>query len=311
MPAVFDATSSVAALRALRPLPLPPWGRVVLVDPEHFDVRWAINAHMRGADGALQQIDRPRARQQWQALRAAYERIGFRTVVLPATEGLCDQVFSANPVFPFSDPKDGACAVLLSVMRHAERAAEPALLGAFLQAQGVRLLALEGEEHDVAAKNVILEGNGDLLFVPRRRLLLGGIGPRSSREGLLLAAAHAAAPLVLLRLNNPDYYHLDTCVAPLDARTALVVREALPPEEMILLESIFPRLICVPEGEGRIAMAGNAHSPDGRFVLIDAAATKTRELLLAQGFEPIPLDTSEFRKSGGSVFCLKLMLFAG
>ncbi|MSR74456.1 MAG: amidinotransferase [Planctomycetes bacterium] len=295
---------AVDALRCLVTTTLPPWSSVVLVDPEYFDVQWAINAHMRTADGALQKIDRVLARQQWSALRAAYERLGFRTLVMPAHAGLCDQVFCANPAFPFSAPQGGASTVLLSAMRHAERAAEPGLMGEFLRAQGVQVvLRAEGATAQ--------EGNGDLLFVPGRNVLLGGIGPRSERSGLIEAAAAADAPLVLFRLEQPDYYHLDTCVAPLNARTALFVPEAFLPEDLRLLAALFPKLLPVPEGEGRSVMAANAHSPDGRNVLIDAAACATRQLLAAEGFEPVPLDTSEFRKAGGSVFCMKLMLFAG
>ena len=55
--------------------------------------------------------------------------------------------------------------------------------------------------------------------------------------------------------------------------------------------------------------ACNAHSPDGKHVLIQSSATRAMHALERAGFSPIPIDTSEFIKSGGSVFCLKLMLF--
>jgi len=300
MPLVLDHTSALERIAALRRSPCAGTGSIVMVDPAAFDIRWAINAHMRTSDGALHTVDVQRARSEWQSLRRAYEALGYPVRVMPATMGLCDQVFAANPAFPFSDPKDGACAVVLSRMRHAERAAEPELLGAFLNALGIRVVR--------SSASVSFEGTGDLVSVPGQRLLLGGMGPRSDRPALEEAAAMAASDLVLLRLADPRYYHLDTCIAVLDPRTALWVPEAFATEEQRWLGALFPRLIAVPENEGEQALAANAHCPDGRHVLIDANAQATMAVLKREGYVPIPIATGEFRKSGGSVFCLKLAL---
>lgn len=301
--AIFiDHTSPVSRLRELTRKPAPVTAAILLGDPAAFDVRWAINAHMLTESGALQTVNRERARAQWSSLRSAYERLGFRVLVLPSTADLCDQVFVANPAFPFSDPQDGASSVLLSNMCHQERQQEPELLGEFLRGVGVRVVRAETSE--------TFEGTGDLIQFPGQRLICGGLGPRSVRAGLEEAARIAAADLVLLRLSDPRYYHLDTCLALLDARTALWVPEAFPEEERRILAALIPRLLAVPGTEGVDAFAGNAHSPDGRHVLLDAAAADTSALLAREGFVPVPVDTSEFRKSGGSVFCLKLALTA-
>ena len=41
-------------------------------------------------------------------------------------------------------------------------------------------------------------------------------------------------------------------------------------------------------------------------MFLDAAAQRTASALAGAGFHVVPLDTSEFLKSGGSVFCMKL-----
>ncbi len=296
----LDYTSPVSRTRELRRKPASVTGAILLGDPTAFDIRWAINAHMLTESGTLQSVDHARSRAQWSALRSTCERLGFRVLVLPSAPGLCDQVFVANPAFPFSDPVSGAPSVLLSHMRHAERQREPELLGEFLCGQGVRVVRCDTADS--------FEGTGDLLTVPGQRLLFGGLGPRSERVGLEEAARVADADLVLLRLPDPRYYHLDTCLAFLDARTALWVPEAFPEEERRLLVALIPRLLTVPGTEGVDGFAGNAYCPDGRHVLLDVAARETTALLAREGFVPVPLDTSEFRKSGGSVFCLKLAL---
>lgn len=300
MAIILDHTSPSPFMQEPGRKPAPATGTIVLGDPAAFDVRWAINAHMLTDAGELRAVDHARARCQWSALRMAYERLGFRVLVMPSATGLCDQVFVANPAFPFSDPTDGAPSVLLSNMRHAERQREPGLLAEFLRAAGVRVQR--------GSVNEPCEGTGDLITVPGQRLIFGGLGPRSARPGLEEAARISNADLVLLRLPDARYYHLDTCLAFLDAETALWVPAAFPEEERRLLGALVPRLLEVPGREGVDAFAGNAHCPDGRHVLLDVAAVATAALLARAGFMPVPLDTSEFRKSGGSVFCLKLAL---
>jgi N-dimethylarginine dimethylaminohydrolase len=44
-------------------------------------------------------------------------------------------------------------------------------------------------------------------------------------------------------------------------------------------------------------------------VLIQEGCTETNARLSAAGFSPVPLDTSEFIKAGGSVFCMKQMVW--
>ncbi|MDX1531432.1 MAG: amidinotransferase, partial [Rhodothermales bacterium] len=74
-----------------------------------------------------------------------------------------------------------------------------------------------------------------------------------------------------------------------------------------LLYHYFSRVLEAPEDEARERFACNAHSPDGERVLIQRGCERTVEQLRAAGYEPVEVDTDEFLKSGGSVFCMKLM----
>ena len=62
-----------------------------------------------------------------------------------------------------------------------------------------------------------------------------------------------------------------------------------------------------PEREARELYACNAHSPDGQNVIIQRGCTDTGAALGEAGFNVIEIDTDEFLKAGGSVFCMKLM----
>jgi N-dimethylarginine dimethylaminohydrolase len=70
---------------------------------------------------------------------------------------------------------------------------------------------------------------------------------------------------------------------------------------------MFERVIEAPENEARGLFACNAHSPDGRHVVIQRGCTETNTALEQAGFAVIEVDTDEYLKSGGSVFCMKLM----
>jgi N-dimethylarginine dimethylaminohydrolase len=273
---------------------------MLMCSPEHFDVSYAINAHMTDEGGALRRPDPVLARKQWDALRREYESIGYATEVLPGEPGLPDMTFAANPVFPFRDA-EGLPAVLVSRMRHPERSAEPGHYERWFAGRGYRVVRLPESVGPY-------EGAGDLLWHPGRRFLYGGHGFRTTPEALRGAADAIGATLLSLRLVDPRFYHLDTAFVPLDEERALFVPEAFDESGRAALAASFPGLISVPVGEAAEKFACNAHCPDGRNVLIEAECTATKRILGEAGFRVRPAETSEFRKAGGSVFCLKAEL---
>lgn len=279
------------------PMPLPR--RVLMVTPDHFDVVYVINPHM---EGHLGQIDRTLARQQWEALRDTYQRLGLDVHVLEGAPDLPDMVFCANQTLPFLQ-ENGQRGVVLSRMHAPQRRAEVPYLARFFETQGYTLRSIP---EDVPGS---FEGMGDALWHPGHALLWGGYGFRTDPAVYEWLAQTLGVRVITLHLTDPDFYHLDTCLSLLDAGTALYVPAAFDDEGRALLHRLIPHLIEVPEREARELLACNAHCPDGRHVLIQRGCTETIARLRAAGFEPIELETSEFLKSGGSVFCMKLMFF--
>ena len=76
-----------------------------------------------------------------------------------------------------------------------------------------------------------------------------------------------------------------------------------------LIDALFETVIEVPDHEARHQFACNAHCPDGAHVLIQEGCEGTNAQLRNHDFVPVELDTSEFMKSGGSVFCMKQMIW--
>ena len=273
--------------------------RVLLGDPGAFTVADAHNPHMRAADGSLHAVDPVRARQEWQALADAYRALGIEVHVLPAEPGLADLCFTANPSLALP-AADGGLEVWLAHMAHDSRAAEVALHARFFAAQGATL-------RELPAAVQPFEGAGDGLLHPGKPVLHCGIGRRSSAAAWeVIAAARPDLQLVRYRLADPRWYHLDTALVPLDENAALYVPSAFDATGRARLAEHFRTLIAIEDDEAA-QFAGNAHCPDGRHVLLQAGCRRTEQALRARDYLPVPLETGEFRKSGGSVFCLKQM----
>ena len=208
-------------------------------------------------------------------------------------------VFAANQTFPGFDA-DGERVCLLSHMRHASRRREVPAYAAWFAGHGYRVV-------DSVPEGVLFEGGGDALWHPGRRLIWAGHGVRTSIEAHATLAEVFGVEVASLRLADPRFYHLDTCLCALDAERALWFPGAFDEQGRALLASRFDELIEVDEEEAAGAFACNAAAFPSGAVVIDKRATKTIARL--SRYRVIAVDTGEFLKSGGSVYCLKQFVY--
>lgn len=279
---------------------LPPAEQVLMTTPDFFDVGYVINPHMEGNIG---RIDRPRALLQWDAVREVYARLGFPVHTVEGTEGLLDMVFCANQTLPYFSPYDHACGVIMSRMHAEQRRGEVPHYADFFRQQGYTVHDLPEE------KPGDFEGMGDAIWHPGRYLLWGGYGFRTSLNSYEHLSQLLNVHVLAVLLEDPDFYHLDTCFSVLNERTALIFPGAFQPDGLRLIHHFFPDVIEAPEVEARRLFACNAHAPDGKHVILQQGAIETCRKLRDAGFEPIEVDTGEFLKAGGSVFCMKQMFW--
>lgn len=272
--------------------------KAVLTTPAHFDVTYVINPHMADNVGT---VNTEVAWQQWKALRAAYTALSCDVHIVDGAPDLPDMVFCANQTLPYRDPKTHETGVVLSRMHAPERLDEVPHYRDFFEKQGYAVHTLPD---DVQGS---FEGMGDAIWHPGHAALWGGYGFRTDLG--VYEAIHSLldVPIYALHLDDPDFYHLDTCLSVLDADTALYYPGAFDGDGLALLNAGFDTLVEAPEDEARSLFACNAHCPDAEHVLIQEGCTVTESRLRDAGFTPVPLDTSEFLKAGGSVFCMKLM----
>ena len=257
----------------------------VMCVPEHFEVAYAINPWMDTANP----VDAGRARLQWEVLRNTYLSLGHRVDLVEPMAGQPDMVFAANGGLVIGDRAYGA------KFRFAERAAEGLAYTEWLRGEGV---AVTEPVHTN-------EGEGD--FLSLASMILAGTGFRTSLEAHIEAAQVLDRPVVSLELVDPRFYHLDTAIAVLDdghgeaPADIAYYPEAFSRHSQRTLRDLFPQAIRCSEGDARL-LGLNAVS-DGHHVVMPTAAAGLATALRDRGYTPVPVDLSEFVKSGGSVKC--------
>ncbi len=272
--------------------------RVLMVTPEHFDVEYAINPHMKDAQGNLNTIDKEAARKQWQDLKETFENIGQEVVTLTGQKGLPDMVFCANQTFPFL--KNGKMHWVLSQMHSPERQPEVAFFKEWAAKNDIPTL-------DVMDSH--FEGMGDALWNYETGQLFGGYGFRTSPEVYATIEKQTGQKVTTFELKDERFYHLDTCLSILKSDCAAYVEEAFTDEGLVTLKQSFAKLIRVPLAEATKQLACNMCTPNGKDVILQKGAKQTVQSLQSHGFNVIELETSEYIKSGGSVFCMKMLLW--
>ncbi len=257
----------------------------LMCPPEHFRVEYAINPWMDPDDP----VDPRLAMRQWRVLRATHLALGHRVEIIDPVPGLPDMVFAANGATVIGG------AVLGARFHHAERAAEgPAYLDWF-RASGY---------HAVHEPRQVNEGEGDLIFTGSA--ILAGHGFRTDPGVRGDLAEIFGLPVISLRLTDPRYYHLDTALCVLAPGVAAYYPAAFDDAGRAALASVFPELI-EAEDEDAEVLGLNAVS-DGHHVVLPVQARGLAAQIAARGFEPVPVDVSEFRKAGGGPKCCTLEL---
>jgi arginine dihydrolase len=263
---------------------------ILMCEPGHFNVDYVINHWMQNQTG---KVDRGLAVDQWERLRGIVSSF-IDLAFVPAQAGVPDMVFTANAGLVRGDK------VIVSRFAAPERQAEEPLVRTWFRENGYAIS--DWPQH------VAFEGAGDALFDRERPVLWFGHGFRSDAAAAALIEAAIGYPTVSLRLVDPRFYHLDTCLCPLDGGWLLYYPAAFDRDSQAKIRAHVPedKRIEVAEADAR-AFACNAVSL-GRHVILNHASAALQSALRRAGFTPILTPLSEFLKSGGAAKCLTLKL---
>ncbi len=258
--------------------------RYLVCRPEHFEVRYAINPWM---DPDVP-VDRALALRQWERLVHVYEGLGHEVQRTTPLAGQPDMVFAANGGLVVGGRALGAR------FAYPERAAEAPAFAARLRELGVEVVEAEH----------VNEGEGDFVVVGDR--VLAGTGFRTEVAAHEEAARVLGVEVVTLRLVDPCYYHLDTCLAALDDGNVAWYPPAFDAGSQDVVRRLYPEAVEADDTDAR-AFGLNLVS-DGLHVVVDQAAGGLVARLSAAGYLPVPVDLSELVKAGGNAKCCTMEL---
>lgn len=277
-------------------MPVPT--NVLMVKPTYFDVEYVINPHMQGQIG---DVDKIQAQNEWGHLVEGFSELALDVEILEGKKGLPDMVFCANQSLPFVD-QNGHKKVVMGVMKTPQRKPEVDAIEEWFQTKDYEILHL-----DEKGKN--FEGMGDAIWHFKRELLWGGYGFRSSLSAFEQVSNLLDVPVIALQLVDESFYHLDTCLCMLNESTVLIYPNAFTQEGIEMIQALFDTVITATKYEAEKLLAVNAVCPDGKNVLIQQGCTDVNKKLRDAGFSVHEFSTYEFLKSGGSVFCMKLLFW--
>jgi N-dimethylarginine dimethylaminohydrolase len=269
----------------------------LLCPPVFFDVIDQKNPHMSGKSP----VDRKLAKQQWQAFRSALEKAGCKVEIIDPQPGMEDMVFAANQVFVGFREGVGRF-IVPSRMVHPSRRREVPFYVDWFRQHNFKVI-------EINLDSDYLEGHGDLVWHPNWSRIYAGHGFRSTRGGIEKfseAMAKIQVEVVPLQLGDPLCYHLDTCFCPLNDQAVLIYPGAFSDESLGTLHSFWERTHELTAEEAHQFM-GNGIVVKGDY-LTPRITPRLQAVLFMEKLRPVVLDTSEFEKSGGSLFCMKTLL---
>ena len=264
--------------------------KIMMCAPDFFCVDYVINAWMDGNRG---QVDKKRAAQQWNHYKRELEQLADVALVKPQP-GLPDMVFTANAGLVLGDK------AVVSRFVNAERQGEELFFKEWFEAQGFTC-----PEWPLA---IPFEGAGDALWDRALPILWVGSGYRSDPKAPPILAKVYDREILQLKLVDPRFYHLDTCLCPLTGGYMMYYSAAFAPDSLALLCSRVPedKRIEVSE-EDATTFACNAVDLEGH-IFMNGASTELQDRLRLLGFTPVIVPLSEFLKAGGAAKCLTLKL---
>ena len=258
--------------------------------PRHYKVSYEINPWM-DAHSPDKAVNRPLALRQWLNLHHTLIKLGVFVEYIESSPSVPDLVFTANAGLPYGKK------VVLSNFKYKERQKEKRKFKKWFEDHKLDVHVLPRKLH--------FEGAGDALFLDDT--LFCGYGFRSDYLAHVgVADALGVKKLVLLKLIDPRYYHLDTCFCPLRHNTALVFPDAFDPESLAVMD-LNLNMVPVPPQEAE-HFACNAVVVGVNDVIIPKGCPLTRERLIGENFRVYELEMGEFIKAGGACKCLTLNL---
>ena len=157
-------------------------------------------------------------------------------------------------------------------------------------------------------KEISFEGAGDALYDRKEKILWAGHGFRTNFSAHEYLSKMQEFEVVSLKLIDPRFYHLDTCLCSLELGHLLYYPGAFDEKSNSLIKEKLPsdRLINISDDDA-LHFACNAVSIEDK-VILNNCSNELANTLNKLGYNVIKTELTEFLKSGGAAKCLTLRL---
>ncbi len=267
---------------------------LLLAKPNHFAINYIINPWM---EKQINQARQPLAEEQWHALYQHLQRFA-NIELIDSSEKLPDLCFTANAALI----KDKTA--LISRFRPEERRPEELIFHRWLSNHGFTVIE--------PPTGSFFEGAGDALINHEQSLCWLGYGFRSDDISHFIEKS-LNIKTIALKLNNPYFYHLDTCFCPLIDNHIMFYPGAFDDESIRLIEenSDSDKHIIVSKNDAEQfscnAISIKKQSGDN-IIVLNNCSEKLKTQLNNIGYKVVSTPMSEFMKAGGATKCLSLEL---
>ncbi|MBI5192313.1 MAG: amidinotransferase [Nitrospirae bacterium] len=261
--------------------------KFLMCRPDYFTIAYEINPWMSVKNPA----DTKMSVRHWEILYNTLCSLGADVSLVEPVEGLPDMVFTAN-----AGLVDGK-KVILSHFKYKERQGE--------ERHFERWFHNSGYECHRLPRGIYFEGEGDAVFY--KDMVLLGHGFRTDLKSHSYVGEITGREFKSLKLINPHYYHLDTCLLYIKSPDIIIYYPgAFDYEGIEIIEGLPSRTFRIYEDDAGLFVCNSVCV--GSNLILDKLTDRLADKLNEFGVKIISVDTSEFMKSGGSVRCMVLGL---
>lgn len=262
--------------------------KVLLCPPTAYDIKYEINPWMHVAN----KVDQKKVREQFEELKNVYKELGCEILEIEQGQDLPDMVYAANYGFPQDK------IFIKSNFKFDQRKGEANFAKKFFEERKFTIKELP--------ETVSFEGQGDLLVAGNKYLM--GWGKRTDPEAKKYLEEFLDTEITDFKMVDPYYYHLDTCLLPINDQTIAINPLSFEPEGVERLKKMFKKVIYVNKDDNAI-LGCNACVIEDTIVIAKGISSQLKADFKAVGYKTKEIAMSEYLKGGGSVKCLTLEFY--
>jgi len=261
---------------------------VLLTPPDYYDIEYEINPWMHIEN----KVNRKKVTEEFENLKSIYKKLGLDVWIMDAQKDLPDMVYTANCGFVIDD------LFIKSNYKFRQRRKESDFAEELFRNKNFKIVRLP--------ENIFFEGQGDMFFRDGKFFL--GFGKRSSRQAHDYIKDFIGQDPVSIEVNDPYFYHLDTCFAPIGKDTVVIKPTSLTRDGLDKIKKNFKHIIYAWDKDNPF-MCANIVAVGDTVIAGKGIGPGMKKKLKERGFDTIETPMTEYFKGGGSVKCLTLEFF--